>query len=480
MESTQSTALVRRAAMREAAFSAAWAALAGGVFLAGFAVSLGASNVVQGFLAALPFLAGTAQIAGAYVVESRGIHRRTVALTGLVGSRLLFLAVIPAALWLLPGRPGAMLALYMGVASAAYVLQAFANVAWLSWMGDLVDTGSRGGFFAGRNFMAGLVTMTATFAGGQIAARAFGPRWPPLAGYLILFAVAGVLGLLGARSLARIKADPQPQRPPAPPFFRSLREPLRHAGFRGFLLFHLCWMSAVYLSSPFFQFYFLQDLRLDIAYVALTNTAATIAGLTSVQLWGKLCDRFGSKPVLYVTLAGASVIPLVYVFTTRANVYWIGFAVNAWSGAMWAAISLAAANLLLKLAPREKNAVYLSTFGALSGLATAAAPIVSGFVSEAAKGWSLDVGGLHLYHFKFMFLASFVARAASIALLARIPEREERPAVEVVRALGTWRTLWSVSGAELLHTYFYLPLTKRIKQRVSPTATEHPNPQRMT
>lgn len=451
--------------MREAGFSASWAALAGGVFLAGFAVELGASNVVQGFLASLPFLAGAAQIAGSYFVESRGIHRRSVALTGLVGSRLLFLSVIPAALYLLPENPAAMLGFYMAAASLAYLLQSFANVAWLSWMGDLVHESRRGAFFAARNFMAGLVTMAATFVGGQVAAGSFGPGWPPLSGYLILFACAGVLGLLGARNLALIKADPQPQRPTAAPFWRSLREPLRNAGFRKFLVFHLCWMSGVYLASPFFQFYFLQDLELDIGYVALTNTAATVAGLTSIQLWGALCDRYGSKPVLYVTLAFASLIPLVYVFTTRENYYWIGFGVNALSGAMWAGISLGAANLLLKLAPKEKNSVYLSTFGALSGLATAAAPILSGFISEAAKGWSVDVFGVHLYHFKFMFLASFVARASSILLLVRIPEREEHPTVEVVRALGTWRTLWAVSGGELLHTYFFLPLRRRLLPR---------------
>jgi MFS family permease len=455
---------IRKAAMLEAGFSAAWAALAGGVFLAGFAVELQASNIAQGFLASLPFLAGTAQIIGAYFVEAKGYHRRTVALSGLIGSRLLFLGVLPAAILLLPGNPATMLGTYMLLASFAYLLQSFANVAWLSWMGDLVPEGQRGGFFASRNFMAGLVTMLATAFGGQVASIQFGAQFPPLTGYLIVFAVAGILGLFGAKSLSGIKRDPLPPTPATlrTPFWSSLREPLRKQGFRRFLLFHLCWMSGVYLSSPFFQFYYLQDLKLDIGYVALTNTVATLAGLTSIQMWGKLCDRYGSKPVLYITLSFAATIPLVYVFTNRENVYWLAMVVNAMSGSMWAGISLAAANLLLKLAPKEKNSVYLSTFGALSGLATASAPIISGIVSEFAKDWSVEVLGVKLYHFKFMFVASFVVRASSILLLLRIREEGERTASEVVRALSTWRTLWSVSGAELLHTYFFLPLRKRI------------------
>lgn len=451
--------------MSEAGFSAAWAALAGGVFLAGFAVELKASNVAQGFLAALPFLAGVAQIAGAYFVEQRGVHRRSIALTGLLGSRLLFLAVIPAAWWLLPNRPGDALGVYLVLAAAAYLMQGFANVAWLSWMGDLVPDGMRGGFFASRNFMAGVVTAAATVAGGYVAAVKFGPHFPPLTGYLILFTVAGLAGLCGAWSLARIRRDPAPPPPQPGPFWASLREPLRHVNFRRFVVFHLCWMASVHLASPFFQFYLLEDLKLDIGYVALTNTVATLSGLTSIQLWGKLCDKYGSKPILFVTLSFAATVPAFYLVSTQSNAYWIILTVQALSGAAWAGISLAAANLLLRLAPREKNSVYLSTFGALSGIATAMAPIVSGFVSQAAQSWRIDFFGLDLYHFKFMFVVSLVARFASILLLVRIPEPNERKAVEVVRALGTWRTLWAVSGAELLHTYFVLPLQRRLPLR---------------
>jgi MFS family permease len=448
--------------MSEAGFSAAWTSLAGGVFLAGFAVELHASNVAQGFLAALPFLAGVAQLAGAYLVEQRGVRRRSVALAGLFASRLLFLAVIPAVWWLLPGRPGAALTIYLVFAAGAYLLQGFANVAWLSWMSDLVPDGARGGFFASRNFMAGLVTALATVVGGWLAARHLGTALPRHAPYLLLFAMAGVLGLCGAASLARIRHADAPAAPSPEPFWAGLRAPLRSVHFRRFLVFNLCWMSSVHLASPFFQFYLLQDLQLDIDFLALTNTVATLSGLTSIRLWGALCDRYGSKPVLYVTLAFAAVVPAFYLVSTAENAYWIILSVQLMSGAAWAGLSLAAANLLLRLAPREKNSTYLSTFGALSGAGTALAPILSGIVSQAAAGWQVDIGGLHLYHFKFMFVVSLVARVASIFLLVRIPEPNERSAGEVVRALGSWRTVWSISGLELVHTYLIVPVQRRM------------------
>jgi MFS family permease len=468
MSASPFTPAARRAAMLEGGFSAAWVALAGGVFLAGFAVELQANNIVQGFLASLPFMAAIAQISGAYVIEAHGKSRRHVAIGGLLASRLTFLLVIPAAFLFLPVNRPLMLAVYVALACVAYLCQSFANVAWLSWMGDLVPDGQRGAFFGGRNLMAGFVTVLAVALGGQLAGYRFGDL-PSYTGYLILFAIAGGFGLLGAFTLSRVKTEPRVVIDRSVNFFRSMREPLKKKDFRHFLMFHLCWMSAVYLASPFFNFYFLQDLKLDIGFVALTNTVSTIAGLTTIQLWGSLCDRFGSKPVLYVTLSIASFIPLAYVFTNDGNIHWVAMTMQAVSGAAWAGIGLAASNLLLKLAPREKNSVYLSTFGALSGVSTALAPIAAGFVAEAAKSWTFTAGGLTLYHFKFIFLASFVARSASVLLLIRIPETDEHSATEVVRALGTWRTLWTVSGFDLVQAYFVLPLHRRLKPIVEGT-----------
>lgn len=463
MDAPQFQPAARRAAMLEGGLSAAWTSLAGGVFLAGFAVELGAGNIAQGFLAALPFLAGMAQIAGAYFIEERGASRRTVALSGLVLSRLAFFMVIPVALWLLPGRSSQMFGAYIALASAAYLLHGFANVAWLSWMGELVPDGQRGRFFGMRNLAAGFVTVAVTALCGQLAAQEFPDTFPRHTGYLIVFGIAAVCGLAGAGALLRVGYEPPVLRRPRRNFLRSMTETLRKKDFRRFLVFHLCWMSAVYLSSPFFQFYFLQDLKLDVGTVALTNTVATIGGLTTIRLWGSLCDRFGSKPVLYVTLAFAANIPLIYVFTDRQNIVWVAMVMQGLSGVAWAGISLAASNLLLKISPREQNSIYLSTFGALSGLATAMAPILSGFILNAAQTWSFDIGGLHIYHFKIMFLASFVARWASVLLLIRIPEPNEQSPVEVVKALGNWRTLWAIAGLELVHTSLVLPIQRRWK-----------------
>jgi MFS family permease len=466
MQESGLTVPARRAAYLEGGLSAVWAALEGGAFLAGFAVALKANNIEQGLLAALPFLAGIAQIAAAYVIDVHGVRRRSIAVWGLLLSRICWLGIVPAALYLMPGQPDRMLIAFLMFVALGYLFQSFSSVAWLGWMSDLVPDGQRGVFFSTRNLLAGAVTIAGTAVGAVLIKIPGAVGWEGLSGYLFLFLIAGFSGIAGSLVLARIKYEPEPP-PPVPPrvFLKSISKPLAETGFRKFLVFHVVWMASVYLAAPFFQFYFLVDGGLGVGYVALTNAVTVLTGLTSVQLWGVLCDRYGSKPILYVSFSMTAIVPLLYVFTNPANLYWSALAIQALSGVVWAGGTLASSNLLLKLAPRQRNSTYLSLFGALSGIVIAAAPVLSGYVIEAMRHVEMEFAGLRLHHFKFMFLASFVFRSLSLLLLVRVPEEGERRTSEVLRALSTWRTLWSVTGLELLRFHFVTPLWRRVSKK---------------
>src|SRR2546426_11802098 len=73
--STFESATLRRGlrlSLADAALSSTMTTLAGGVFLTGFALALGASQLQIGILAALPTLANVAQLAGSYFIERTG------------------------------------------------------------------------------------------------------------------------------------------------------------------------------------------------------------------------------------------------------------------------------------------------------------------------------------------------------------------------------------------------------------------------
>lgn len=455
-----------RAAIFEGALSAAGTWLALGVFMAGFAADLGASHFEQGLLAALPLLSAVAQLAGAYLIERKAQPKRRVAIVGLIASRLSLAAILPTSLYFLPNHRADALSWFLILAGLSFLCQSLANVAWLSWMGQVVAPDQRGRFFSARNLAAGFMTVLATASGSWLAGYRFGSTLPKETGYLLIFGVAALLGLIGALLLTRVGLPTQPQlaRPPRP-LPQVLRRWLHNHDYRRFLVFYLVWMFAVYVASPFFNLYFLQDMQLDIGFVALTATTSTVANLFSLRLWGSLCDRFGNKPILMVAVSGAAIIPAVYLVSNAQNIHWIAFITQAFSGCVWAGLGLASSNLLLRVSPQEDNALYLASFGTLSGLAMAAAPLLGGHIADKLTGWQYTVFGVTIAHFKLLFFVSFVGRTVALLLLLRVAEPEAKPALDVVRALGSWRTLFSLSGLELIHLYLLTPLQKVLRLR---------------
>ncbi len=455
----------RRAALAEGGFAAVWVALTTGPFLAGFAVALQAGAFVQGLLVSLPFLASTAQLAGAWAVEVKGLPRRTTAIRGFLVSRFAFVLLAVAGAALLPAYGPAMLMATLILVAVSHLAHHFGHVAWLSLLSNGVPAAGRGGFFGARNLLAGTVSVAFTAAGGLVAGFDFGRPAAEHTGYLILFATAAVLGMSGVSAIRRIPPEPRPPAAARPALSQSVRQCLRDRDYRRFLVFYLCWMGAVYIASPFFNFYFLDAMRLDIGFVALAQTASTFAALTTVRIWGNMVDRFGCKPILTVTLSVATLIPLVYTFTTPANIHAVALGMQALSGAVWSGLSLAGYNFLLKLAPERNNATYLATFGTLSGLASGLAPLAAGAASHAFDGMAWTLAGIEMGRYQLLFLASFVARGAAAMLLMRIPEPAARSAVDVVRALGTWRTLFSITGLDLVYSYVLAPIYRRFGGR---------------
>src|SRR3954469_20106448 len=77
----------------EGALATVMGTLAGGVFLTGFALEMGASGFQIGVLSALPVFANLAQLAGAFIIERRGECKQLCVATSVI-SRLLWLPIV--------------------------------------------------------------------------------------------------------------------------------------------------------------------------------------------------------------------------------------------------------------------------------------------------------------------------------------------------------------------------------------------------
>ncbi len=450
----------------DGALASIFGALTGGLFLTGFALRLGANDLVIGLLAALPLLATVAQVSGAYLVERIG-RRRAVCVGGAGASRAVW--VVALALPLLvppaaghPSPPAAAAApwLLLAIAALSALLGSLGGVAWLSWMADLVPMGLRGRYFGSRNVVCGVTSALTTFGGGWLLDR-FAPTGRPW-GFAALAAVAVAAGWGSLEFLRRVPEPRVPAEPSQGPFLRLVRLPFADPNFRRFVRFGLLWNGAVQFAAPFFTVYMLERLAVSYVEIASLATLSTVAHLVTIRGWGRLADQYGNRPVMLVTGALAVPVPLLWLAVDRGNFAWLAPAIHILGGAAWAGHGLAAGNLLLRLAPRAHNAVYLSTFAALSGIGSAAGPVVAGLLGLWLRSRTIALGPLLLDHYQLIFACSFAGRMLTLPLLRRVDEPKRASVREVIRVLRTVRGVNTLMGLDTLVQFVMVTIRGRV------------------
>ncbi len=111
--------------------------------------------------------------------------------------------------------------------------------------------------------------------------------------------------------------------------------------------------------------------------VTLVMAVYSLAQLFSAPLWGRLSDRIGRRPVLLVSMAGASIS---YVWLGFADQLWTLFAARAFCGAMAGNLSAAFAYVADITSP-ENRARGMGLIGAAYGLGFIAGPALGGILA---------------------------------------------------------------------------------------------------
>ena len=155
-----------RLVLYDALASEAMSTLTAGVFLTGFLVELGASNLAIGLLAAVPFTVQFLQLPAVVLVE-RLRARRTIA-TWAAGIGRSFLLAAAAAPFL--GADAGIITLVVCVA-CYQAMAAIAGCAWNSWMRDLVPEGAYGRFFGRRATATTALATALALLGGVLIDR---------------------------------------------------------------------------------------------------------------------------------------------------------------------------------------------------------------------------------------------------------------------------------------------------------------------
>ncbi len=155
-----------RLILYDALASEAMGTLTAGVFLAGFLVTLGASNLAIGLLAAVPFSVQFLQLPAVILVERLRTRRAIATWAAAIGRLFLFGAAAAPFLGATAG-----IAVLVVCVALYQAMAAIAGCAWNSWMRDLVPEGEFGRFFGGRAVATTALATGLALVGGVLIDR---------------------------------------------------------------------------------------------------------------------------------------------------------------------------------------------------------------------------------------------------------------------------------------------------------------------
>lgn len=399
-----------------------------GVFLTGFALALGLDNIQIGIMASLPAFANLFQIFGSYFVQKTG-GARQICLVSVFSNRILWIlvAALPLFNLIFNFSDNLMILLFLIGIALASVFTAVSSVSWMSWISEIIEEDQRGKFFGRRNMILGIAGIITGLLGGFFIDfwEIFFPQ-NEAAGFSILILVGVFFGFLSWRMLNKTSAgnitediDTAVKKERSDSFLSALKKSLQDKTFRDFLVFGMLWGFAVGLSSPFFNVYMIETLEINFSQIALFGVISGCTNAIGMQLWGSVIDRIGTRTLLYVTSFGGSITPLLWIFTSPTN-HLILWPVHLLTGLVWSGIGLATSLLLMQLVRRKYKSIYFAMFAALTGVTTALAPIIGGYIAGAVSEFRLNLGIFSLEGLQFIFLLTGLLRMGTLGYLRRV------------------------------------------------------------
>ena len=406
-----------------------------------------------GLMSAMPFAANFIQIFVASAIARWRPPRVVTVVAASIHLSLwvalgVFLPLIPqrepetAAFWL---------TLWFFVSSC---FAAVAGVTWNSWIQEWVPARMRGKYFSRRNAWLQFSTLTFLFCAGWALAH-----WN--------YAIAAFQGVIAVAAFLRIfslwwqwiaPTRPLPQaRAPMLSFAEQVQILLRERSFLLFIAFGAVWSFAANCFGPFYHVFMFEQLGFSAFDVGILSTLTALGGALALPAWGRLLDRFGTKPVMTFALICWQLQNFLWCIVTPANRNLL-YGMWVFGGLTSACFILGQFTLLLRLLPVRAKNLAIGLNLAVTSLVAAVAPVIGG----GLLGWGLGRWGNALTVYHVSFLLQPILAIASAAILLRVHEPAAGSLTMVFGAMRNIRTLGGVLGLDFLINYvFYRPPPKR-------------------
>jgi len=423
--------------------SQSMSSLASGAFIISFAILLGATNLMVGIIAAIPFLTNIAQLIAIWIIESTH-KRKIVSVVSSFISRmsLILIALIPI---FFDGFSITALLIFIGIMG---IFASISSAAFNSWMRELIPKNIRGRYFAKRvriSIAVGSVLsiIAAMYVDGVITIY----DTNIILKYSSIFVVAFVFGLMGIIFLSLV---PEPKMKDNEHFnIKNIAKPFKDKRFKRLIMFIFVWSFACSLVTPFFVVYMLIRLGLPLSFVIGVTALSQIITVLLLPIWGNLIDKFGIKPVMRLGAIFYLIAIALWPYTTLPESYILTIPIlliiYSLMGFAAGGITLSTTIFVYKLSPEKGYVPYITANGVTISIAAGIAPLFGGAITDiiSKMRFSITFNWVDSSHpltifltdfqgLDFLFIMGFFIGLYSLYLLKNVFE-EDAAADNIVR-----------------------------------------------
>lgn len=423
----------------------------------------GLRDLLFGLMGAAMFIGVLFQIPGALCIQWLG-RRKGLFLWWLTIQRILyvFIAALP---WILPARYTPAAVLMVGLLILAWSAGQFGGQAWVNWMADLVPQRVRGKYFARRSRI-GIVVMglSAVLVGAVLDAS--GAAWfrdtigpaatavgmPPLIFVIsIIYSLAAIAGIVDIQLFRKVDEPPM-KVTRGESIMQRLLKPLRDGEFGRYVLYLSAFNFALAFCGAFWMVYFFHFFDsqkgsgawwLDYRFLAaavLLQMGYHLGQFAGLPLWGKMIDRFGRKPVIYISSLLHTLTWIPWMFLSPALMPYL-ILVQLFGGFFGSGFEVANFNMLLGY-NRKGGPGYQAVAGVIVAAAQVSASFLAGFVAYTLAppaGESATLFTFLGHDFNRYTVIIVVGLAikilADLVFLTRVHDLEAKPASHAARFL---------------------------------------------
>jgi hypothetical protein len=389
-----------------------WAAIYSAVlaFNATYALRLGATNQMVGWLSSLPSLfAMFMMVPAARFLESRAKPMRWMMGTlGFARIGLLMAAFIP---WLFPSRAAELVI-------ALFVLRTipitFFSTGFSPLLADIIPERERSRVFANRSIIVSATTAVVTFVAGRWLDAALQWDWAafPL-NYQLLYIIGGITALLSTYYVSKIRV-PEKRRAPARQTSEApqtevlqtektrwtpkrLREAGRtmlteHRDFSIIIANTLFFNLGAWMVGPLYAIFFIRQLNATDSWIGLNSTLANLGVIVGYALWRRWVPRLGDNRALRLSVPlSSSYAFLVALFPNLTVILASGVLINLINSG----VNLSHTNVFYRVCPEERRASYMALYSSIMNAGAFICPMFGVALSEVLDiRWVLVIGGV--------------------------------------------------------------------------------------